>query len=112
MGMIGRKWVGKPTAAGTVEMQADPDYSRGDSFTAWMGVGAYNRFGLSVTDLDGAVSLQGCDLDPTVEANWYDMITLSADGQDSVAEQVTQFVRVNLTTLTSGTPTIGLVAEG
>lgn len=111
---IQQRRTGTATATGVVSLlPTAPDYSRGEDVVTWLPVGAYNYMALQVEGLDGEVALQGCNgPDPTVAGDWYDLGTVTADGVIHVADKAIDFVRVNVTTLTSGTPTVHLSLEG
>lgn len=106
------RYRGTAAATGMVEMNPDPDYTRGKGgFQAWLGITAAQRIALQVDALDGAVELQGNNGNPTVEDEWYTIEELTADGRVIVNEDPIDFVRVNCTTLTSGTPLCLLTIE-
>ena len=96
---------GVGTATGVVLMSPDPDYTRGKrSWSAWLGVTGYKYIALQVEDLDGAIELQGNNGDPETAGEWYTIEELTADGRIVVSDDPVNFIRINVTTLTSGTP--------
>lgn len=106
------RYRGTATTTGMVTMRPDPDYTRGKAdWSAWMGVTPYRRFALQVDGLDGTVELQGNNGRPDVAGEWYTLDTITADGVVVVLEDPVDFIRVNCTVLTSGTPVCMLTME-
>jgi hypothetical protein len=103
---------GTATATGVVTMNPDQDFTRGKrSWSAWLGVTGYKHIALQVEGLDGAIELQGNNGDPEEASEWYTIAQLTTDGRTVVSDDPIAFVRVNVTTLTSGTPSVLLMLE-
>lgn len=114
MGSMGpqENFRGTASATGVVTMTTDPDYTNGKrTFSAWLGVAGYEYISLQVEDLDGAIELQGNNGDPDTAGEWFTIEELTVDGRIVVSEDPINFIRVNATTVTSGTLTAILTVE-
>lgn len=112
MGKFFEKYRGTAEATGVVRMFPDPNFNTAHTgFGSWIGVMGVRHMALQVVDLDGAVELQGNNGDPNEAGEWYTIEELTEDGRIIVNDDPVNFIRVNVTTLTSGTPTLLLDLE-
>ena len=107
-----RRYRGTAGATGVVSLIQYPDFSNGvDTLDAWLAVMGVNHIALQVEGLDGEVEFQGCNGDPDVAAEWYTIEALTVDGRIISNDDPVDFVRVNVTTYTSGTMSAMLTLE-
>lgn len=107
-----RRYRGEATATGVVTLAQHPDFSNGkDEITAYLGVMGVRHMALQVEGLDGTIELQGNNGNPNTAAEWYTVGELTADGRIVVNEDAINFVRVNVTAISSGTVIAMLTLE-
>lgn len=104
MGKFFRRLRGTANAPGVVTLREEPDYSNGKyTYSGWIASMGVGHFALQVEGLNGTVELQGCNGRPEEATEWYTIEELAADGRIIVNEDLVNFVRVNATTINSGT---------
>ena len=112
MGSYFRRYRGEATATGVMPIVQYPDFSNGkDQINAYLGVMGVRQIALQIDGLDGTVELQGNNGNPNTAGEWYTIEELAADGRIIKLDDPVDFIRVNVTAITSGTTVAMLTLE-